>query len=238
MKSTTELQEAFSLAQGSTHQAAAVEVGALEPKVRNALRSIGFEPLRPERASGTSGTSTPELWQRFGQRDAEAAEQIYTAFAARQLGYAKRWLGDAHAAEDVVQEAFRVLLEKTQGRSEFQGLDGFFARIVHHVLMNTMRKKRPELVDPEVDGEALVLEEGRPLFTEFTERLFAERTTQEIARLADLVCNPFEREVLVLAVQGLTNGEIARELELTAKQVAKHKCLARQKLRPHLEPAQ
>ncbi len=84
----------------------------------------------------------------------ETIEQVFAALESPLLVYARRWLGDAAAAEDVVQEAFMKLHEQFQQVRQPQP---WLYRTVHNLAVDHQRRAKRETLagvdDPAVGEE-------------------------------------------------------------------------------------
>ena len=79
----------------------------------------------------------------------ETIEEVFAALESPLLAYARRWLGDFSAAEDVVQEAFMKLHEQYK---EVRQPQPWLYRTVHNLAVNHQR--RAHRVTLTGDGEA------------------------------------------------------------------------------------
>jgi RNA polymerase sigma-70 factor (ECF subfamily) len=80
----------------------------------------------------------PSLVSRLAQGDARALSEVYAQHAGALLGFAKRLVGDAAAAEDLVHEVFMALPRAVGGYREQASLRSFLLGMAvnharHHV---------------------------------------------------------------------------------------------------------
>jgi RNA polymerase sigma-70 factor (ECF subfamily) len=162
--------------------------------------------------------------------DVDAVAAAYDEHHAALCSFAKRLLGDDHAAEDLVQDVFVVLPDLahrlTPGASLRSFLLGIAAnRARHHARARSRRQKFAERLereprDPVLDPEALR-----------ERRLLAEQLTRALERL------PLDqRTTFVLKeIEGYAAKEVADILAIPEATVRTRLFHARQRLRAFLD---
>lgn len=119
--------------------------------------------------------------------DAAAFRELFDLYAARVLGTARRILGNAHDAEDVLQEVFVKVnrnLGTFAGRSTFSL---WIHKIAVHESLNWKRRRPPEPPPPSpreaVDPAELLAPLSPPLRAAMTLRYVSGFSYEEIAEL-------------------------------------------------------
>jgi RNA polymerase sigma-70 factor, ECF subfamily len=184
---------------------------------------------------GPPAPTDAELAARIAGGDLAAFSVLYDRHAGRLHVWAVQALG-RQAAEDAVQEVFlRVWRHAGQfdpDRGSFLTWLSAIAR--HHVARELDRRGRSARVLAATEIEALLAEASDPGADVEQQAL---RRARAVALLRELKGLPAEqRRVIVLAYfGGLTESEMARQLDLPLGTVKKRVRLAMQKLRKVLE---
>jgi len=168
------------------------------------------------------------LVDRLRAGDTAALDALIRIHAGWAQRFAVRLLGDADAAEDVVQEAFVRIF---RAASAYRGTSAF-RTYLYRVLLNRCRdhaaaRKRRETMMERI-AEAVATDEPR------SENPAAQAGAREFeVRLRGMVegLPPAQRETLVLrAWEGLPYEEIARVLDVTVHAVKANLAEARSKV--------
>lgn len=164
---------------------------------------------------------------RKGRRNAfrEVFEHHFHALCA--FGY--RYLGDPPAVEDMVQEAFVAFWEKRMDFDHPAAIKSFLYtsvrnKCLNHLKHEAVKKKHEGALVYELESEQHF---SRNVIEEETFRLLLE----EIRKLP-----PASAEIMVLALNGLKNPEIAEELGISVNTVKTQKKIAYAKLKDKLGP--
>jgi RNA polymerase sigma-70 factor (ECF subfamily) len=163
-------------------------------------------------------------------------ERLLVVYWAPLVGYAHRLLGDAAAAEDVVQRAFVRLYERDHVLPAGDEVRPFLYRIVRNLVVNEWRRERIReqwLDEQRLEEEPVALPDDR------LDRLEL-RTAIELA-VESLPAR--RREIFTLSrFHELTNDEIADVLGISSQTVANQLVSAlrtlRELLRPHRDMSQ
>jgi RNA polymerase sigma-70 factor (ECF subfamily) len=183
------------------------------------------------RRSEISGPDAPR-----SRGGTEALERALAEYWRPLVAYARRLLGDASAAEDVVQRAFVRLWERDHALPEGEALRPFLYRVVRNLVLNEWRRdgiRERWLAESSTEAEEVVLGPDRHLeLLELQEAIDAAVESLPARR----------REIFVLSrFHGLTNAQIAEVLELSSQTIANQLVSAlrtlRVLLRPHLGAA-
>ncbi len=146
-------------------------------------------------------------------------EQWYRQYAPLLFHYARQFV-DYHAAEEVVQETFRVAWEAIQQR-EVQYPKTWLRKIAENIIRNRLRQqdRRKDLLS---GADALPEDEWEdPVDVELEYDGFISRRDLHLLKR--------------LAVDGCTYAEAAQELHTTAEACRKRAARAKQLLRKLLE---
>src|SRR4051812_11604812 len=97
-----------------------------------------------------------ELLAHIRRHDAEAWEAFIARFQGRLLAFATQRLGDAAAAEDVVQETFLGFLLALPNYDSRTPLEAFLFSIASHKLIDALRRRgvRPRLLPAQGDSSS------------------------------------------------------------------------------------
>jgi RNA polymerase sigma-70 factor (ECF subfamily) len=185
-----------------------------------------------------------ELLARIRRHDAAAWEEFIAHFQGRLLAFATHRLGDAVAAEDVVQETFLGFLLALPNYDSRTPLEAYLFSIASHKLIDALRRRgvRPRLL-PTQDDESGGVDDrpGRDRKASSLARSQERRVAQERVlgdSLAQLVQQwvsrgEFERLkcIELLFVAGWSNKDAAHALGLSEQAVANHKSFVLQKLK-------
>ncbi len=177
--------------------------------------------------------------------DPEAWAHVVERYTGRLLAFARRQLGRHSAeAEDLVQEAFLVLVSERLRLKEIRSLEAFLFQILRRKVIDFRRRKKAEsLTDSHWRKIALHSQKTPSSVVSAAEqesknrRAFIEalaRYLEEVKRRSLVELSALE----LLFVAGRSGNETARRLGLTPVQVSriKHACLRR--LRQELQGRQ
>lgn len=139
---------------------------------------------------------------------------LYETYYASLCHYARKILKDIVDEEDVVQDVFVKLWEKRIDWKEVKTIDSFLYRTVHNACFTILRDSKEIRVDDKLTWDSFV----ENTF-ESNEQLLIE---EEYYRLVHQMINnlPKERrDVMLLALDGKKNDEIALELNISVNTV-------------------
>ena len=192
----------------------------------------------------SSDTTDLLLLERIRAADADAWTEFIARYEGRLIAFARSRLGDAVAAEDVVQDTFTGFLIGLPNYDPATPLDAFLYSIAAHKLTDVLRRqgRRPVLPllvegedgrEREVEGpsrKASSMARSREQ-TEAEQRVLGECLRALIAQWKER--GEFERLqcVELLFVLGWPNKDAARRLGLSEQAVANHKQFVVSKLK-------
>lgn len=191
----------------------------------DARKTIGAGRLRP--ALGSIHSDSPDLSRPL------SAEQIYREYGARVYHIARRMVSSDVDAEDVTQD---VLLQVVRKLPTFRG-DAAFPTWLHRVTINAALSHRRRQALREEHGVGAPTEEESPDGTPPPDDQIVDR---EVRQLIDQAVESLPQEyrtVFVLAdVEGMSNADIAEQLEMSLPAVKSRLHRARGMLREALAP--
>ena len=158
----------------------------------------------------------------------QALAGLYDLYGRRAYGLALRVLRDETLAEDAVQDAFLTVWRSAAGYRPGRGTPStWILTIVHRRAVDIVRREQRRRADRVEECEELTPASDETVLA----RAEGERVRRALAQLA-----PTERRVLVLAYYGgLTQSEIAVELELPLGTIKSRTFTALSRLRSMLE---
>jgi RNA polymerase sigma-70 factor (ECF subfamily) len=187
------------------------------------------------------------LVTRIRQQDPGAWEQLIVLYQGRLLAFARQRVGDATAAEDVVQETFLGFLIALPNYDPRTPLEAFLFAICAHKLVDALRKQGrrprllPSLATPESDAPGDYQPPSRDrrvssLARSHERKVIAERVLGDCLRqLVQTWISRAELERLMclelLLVAGMPNKDVATRLQISEQTVANHKSFVLQKLK-------
>ena len=158
-------------------------------------------------------------------------QKIYDLQFNPLCAFALKYIQNIEAVEDIVQEAFISLWEKRKDFNEIFSIKSFLYTSIRNKCLNQIKHKKvvqkhEELLIYQLESEQL-----------FTQHVIEEETFnrlyQEIHHLPDA-----SKEIMLLALNGLKNPEIAEELNISVNTVKTQKKIAYSKLKLKLIPSE
>lgn len=164
------------------------------------------------------------LFRSFISGNRQAFTELYLRFRGRVFSYCLRMLGSAEEAEDLYQEVFIRVYERSHQFAEDKSLSGWIFTIAHNLCLNRIRDRKPTEGLDDVYGLAS------------PEQDFGEDWQARIQWALDQVPAENREPFLLFEYQGLTYLEIADVLKLTIPAVKSRIYRTREQLRTLLEP--
>lgn len=135
-------------------------------------------------------------------------------------------MGDAHEAEDMVQEAFRSAWNSRRRYEQGRGDRAWLVSILRRRIIDRWRKKPPPLaIDPTLQEQQHQVEPDDP---------FADEYTDEMQRALGRLPGELRESLLLVVVGELTHQEVADELLIPLGTVLSRVSRARKRLREYL----
>jgi RNA polymerase sigma-70 factor, ECF subfamily len=153
-----------------------------------------------------------ELMDRIAHGDADSVRLLYARYGRLVFGLAMHILGDSATAEEVCQDGFMRVWEKSGSyRTERGKVVTWLARITRNRAIDMLRSSRSRrLGPPQAPGEEAAAPEEQAV--DPGERLLQSFREQEV-RAAVASLPPDQRDALSLAFfKGMTHREIAQAL--------------------------
>jgi len=142
--------------------------------------------------------------------------------------FATHFLADNARIEDFVQEAFLKLWEKRESFDHIGAVKSFLHIVVRNKCLNHIRDSKKTSFINGADYKKLISEDF--FFEKVIEEEYYSKLNQLIKTLP-----PRTQQVLHLSMQGLTQREIAEELDIEISTVKSHKKLAYKTIRKGFE---
>lgn len=170
-----------------------------------------------------------QLVSRLKIGDKKAFEEIFRKYREKIYYFAIRYYNSAEDAENVVQDVFIKLWDEREGVKEELSLNNYIYTIAKNHLFNIQRKKinekayRSYIVDHLVEVSNL---ENELIYADLKAKI--DEIIEEL---------PTQRKkVFILSnFEGLSNKELASQLNLSVRTIEVHKSLALQTIRKALK---
>lgn len=211
------------------------------------MTSTGRDDADPgaDRGHGDGSVDDAELVRRSAAGDTDAFRLLYDRKHRRLWRIAYQVVGDAGAAEDVVQEAFLALWEHAGRYRPRFAVDSWLNRIATNKAIDRWRRERgrrdepAEDVDVDADETAAHPEAASAVAVDRSRRdpssALGLRELQGIwDELAELLSARQRAAFVLREIEGLPVAEVAASLECSKSAVRSHISLARKKLRDAL----
>ncbi|MEZ4299568.1 MAG: sigma-70 family RNA polymerase sigma factor [Polyangiaceae bacterium] len=197
-------------------------LGQLRARVFGQLRASGWAPTGEERGGPPhDAKSDNALLRAFLEGNAAAFDGLFNRHAPRLRGLARRWLRAADA-DDIVQEAFVVLLDEGASILEHDApnVGAYLFAVARKKTLRALAARETPTEDPDAPDEI----QDDPL----TAALRRE-DTEHLAKLLDQECSPLEQDVVILTLEDNKGPEIAAALEISKGnvRVVRHRAYAK-----------
>ena len=186
-----------------------------------------WSKLTVSRRKQTSDKDDRALIERLQAGDHEALETIVDLYSPRLYNVAQRILGESADTEEVLQDVFWTVFRKVktfQGNSRFS--TWLYRLTVNEALGKIRRRKNHKR---EIGYEEYLPKFGedghhrvRPVvdWSNSLDRNYAKQEMQRVVRISLDELKPLDRSVVVLSdLEGLSDKEIAKTLQLTVSAV-------------------
>lgn len=158
--------------------------------------------------------------------DRSAFETIYHRFAPKLLAFTQKLVPCQEDAEEVVQEVFVKLWERKHFLDPEQGLDGYLFRMAKNLVYNKARHHVQELAY----GKYLARKES--IKVNGTEEQIQYQELNQLLEQAYATLPPTRQQVFALSrIEGLSNTEIAEQLQTSNSNIENHLYKALQDIR-------
>lgn len=159
-------------------------------------------------------TDPNELLQRFAAGDENAFRFIYDEYYLNIFRFAKKFVVNRQASEDITTDIFLKLWEKRTGFEEMNSLKSFLFTSVKNACLNYLRDEKRHAITHGQLIEVLAFKSESDLIPEaITEKVY-QFLEAEILQLPEKM-----KKIVQLHLQGMKNAEIALEVGIAEKTV-------------------
>ena len=159
----------------------------------------------------------------------EAFKKVFDTYFNALCAFGIRYISDRSVVEDMVQDVFISFWEKRQDFDHINAVKAFLYTSVRNKCLNQLKH---QLVIQKNEKELIRELESEQFFANhiIEEEVFNQLTT-EIRNLPKS-----SQDIMILVLNGLTNSEIADELNISVNTVKTQKKIAYSKLKHKLGP--
>lgn len=187
----------------------------------------------PSRSSEGEESSIRLLVERARVGDERAFRDLMSGHEDALYALARRYLGNHHEADDVLQDAFVKIFQNLDGLSSPEAFHSWCRRIVVNTALDHIRRRR-RFVEIEEDGLDAASVSSPGVFAA-PDRRVEEREFIVCLERALRSLPPRQREVVVLHdVEGLSTEEVAARCDCPPATVRSNLFYGREKLRSAL----
>jgi RNA polymerase sigma-70 factor (family 1) len=162
---------------------------------------------------------------RFQKGDKESYRLLFKILYPALCLFAKKFIYDYDDAEDITQEIF---IELWNQRTKFESLDQIKAFLYLSVKNRCLNFKKHQLIKEKYFKTALI-EDDPP----FEETIIEAEVIQNLSNAIESLPEQ-QKHVILQSLQGLTNNEIANNMDISINTVKLHKKTAYKQLREKL----
>ena len=166
-----------------------------------------------------------ELLKMLSSNRNEAYEYLYNNYYTPLVLFADHYVSNQEVAHDLVQETFIALLDV---KTKFENLLHLKSYLYNSLRNKCLNHLRHEKIRQEFLQEALYQSD------EFFEQKAIEEDVYSILVSAIERLSPQSKEVMLLALDGLSNGDIAEHLNLSIETVKSYKKSSKKKIADYL----
>lgn len=179
------------------------------------------------------------LVERISQGDSEAWEELIARYEGRLLAFVESRLRNRSTSEDIVQEAFIGFLNSLPNYDRRRSLEGYLFSICAYKLTDQLRRegRRPAIALSQATADSsnapwqIVSDKARGASTiarsverkQLEEQALIESLRSQIQKWQERGDWTKLKCIELLFVVGLSNKEVAENLEITEQQVANFK---------------
>jgi len=161
--------------------------------------------------------------------DKKAFEEIFRKYREKIYYFAIRYYNSAEDAENVVQDVFIKLWEEREGVKEDFSLNNYIYTIAKNHLFNIQRKKINEKAYRNYIVDHLVQ------ISNLENELIYADLKAKIDEIIDELPSQRKKVFIMSNMEGLSNKELASQLNLSVRTIEVHKSLALQTIRKALK---
>lgn len=165
-----------------------------------------------------------------------AFKEVFCVLYPRLKGYCKLFISDNSQVEDIIQESFISLWEKSDAINTDKTIESYLFVILRNKCLNFLKKKKLET--GKIDIDRLKVEELQFLyqldFTEKEEKSLEEMLVESFKIAVDELPDKMKAVFTLCKIDGKKQKEVAEELGISIKMVEKHISKAKQQIREKL----
>ncbi len=161
--------------------------------------------------------------------DKKSFQRIFDNYFNALCVFGYRYISDSTAVEDMIQEVFVSFWEKQENFDNEKAIKAFLYtsvrnKCLNHMKHQTVQKKHEERLIYELESEQF-----------FSQHIIEEETFNQLyIEIKDLPESA--QNIMLLALNGLKNNEIAEELGISVNTVKTQKKIAYSKLKNNIGP--
>ncbi|WP_430812426.1 RNA polymerase sigma-70 factor [Carboxylicivirga sp. 1411-1] len=159
---------------------------------------------------------TEDEFRKFKSGETQLFKQVFDSFYKGLFLFAKKYIHDDVAIEDLLQEVFTMLWEKKNTLNDVNSVKAFLYVSVRNKALNTLRHQK--VVD-EHQREMIQVLQGEDFYKN---NLIEEETYRLLLAAIDLLPEP-TLQICRMVMNGVRNVDIADELEISTSTVKYHK---------------
>ena len=177
------------------------------------------------------GKFTDEIFfQKLQEGDPGKLKEFFNDSFAWVVAFARNYLGQDDTCEDVVQDTFVAFWEQRASFKNIYYVKAFFYKTIRHKCLNYIRHQK---ITPRHASEEQQMQNDLADKSYFIDTIIQEEASrmiyEEILKLSNM-----GRQVMLLALDGYSNDEIAEKLGISVNTVRTHKARTYQYLRERL----
>ncbi|MBC5620341.1 RNA polymerase sigma factor [Butyricimonas hominis] len=177
------------------------------------------------------GKFTDEIFfQKLQEGDPGKLKEFFNDSFALFVAFARNYLGQDDTCEDVVQDTFVAFWEQRASFKNIYYVKAFFYKTIRHKCLNYIRHQK---ITSRHASEEQQMQNDLADKSYFIDTIIQEEASrmiyEEILKLSNM-----GRQVMLLALDGYSNEEIAEKLGISVNTVRTHKARTYQYLRERL----
>ena len=170
------------------------------------------------------------LFEKLQQGDQKVLKNFFDDTFALFVAFAQDFLGRDDACEDIVQDTFVTFWEQKESFENIYYVKAFFYKTIRHKCLNYIRHQK---ITSRHASEEQQMQNDLADKSYFIDTIIQEEASrmiyEEILKLSNM-----GRQVMLLALDGYSNDEIAEKLGISVNTVRTHKARTYQYLRERL----
>lgn len=173
--------------------------------------------------------SLSNIGERLKEENSQAIKELFTSMFSPLCAYGSRYITDPNDVKDMVQEVFVALWEKRNTFEQLAEIKSYLYASVRNNCLNYL--KHLSVRSKQEDALIYQLESDHSLDNPVLEEESFNQLYQEIHILPTAA-----KKIMLLALRGLKNKEIAEELGVSENTVKTQKKIVYSKLKKRLSP--